>query len=416
MSVDADVAPAASTCTGERVPARAEARRGRRRPARRRRAASAIRACLAAPRTDDGGGAACADSPRAEVPQDAPARRATRPLDRRRHDLHGHGRAARRLAGARRIRRRRWSRCRCTRPRRAVRPTRLGHRLGRAGSRALSGRRPRRSADRPCTRADDEAGRRLALDGRHDGHRLASRTVSKVERDGRRASPAPPRRRTARAPARASGGTGAARPRGRQIEHRDDVAGREAARARRTPAHAHVHGRGGSPTISRLRRDVLELERHAQRRARRPARRRRPATAASASASDSTFSPRCRNGMVGHQRERAPRGARAARAPLQRRAPQPRAQLVGVEAALDLPVERRARCCPVSSDTTIATASFSSVRPIAARWRDPSSRLEPRIHRQRQEAGRRRDRDRPARSRRRRAAARSAGRCVTSRS
>ena len=30
---------------------------------------------------------------------------------------------------------------------------------------------------------------------------------------------------------------------------------------------------------------------------------------------------------------------------------------------------------PVSSDTTIATASFSSVTPIAARCRDPSSRL-----------------------------------------
>ena len=29
---------------------------------------------------------------------------------------------------------------------------------------------------------------------------------------------------------------------------------------------------------------------------------------------------------------------------------------------------------PVSSDTTMATASFSSVRPIAARWRVPSSR------------------------------------------
>src|SRR6185312_2003735 len=30
---------------------------------------------------------------------------------------------------------------------------------------------------------------------------------------------------------------------------------------------------------------------------------------------------------------------------------------------------------PVSSDTTIATASFSSVSPIAARWREPSSLL-----------------------------------------
>ena len=46
---------------------------------------------------------------------------------------------------------------------------------------------------------------------------------------------------------------------------------------------------------------------------------------------------------------------------------------------------------PVSSDTTIATASFSSVRPSAARCRVPSSRLTRGIHRQRQKAGGGRD-------------------------
>ncbi len=42
---------------------------------------------------------------------------------------------------------------------------------------------------------------------------------------------------------------------------------------------------------------------------------------------------------------------------------------------------------PVSSDTTTAIESFSSVSPMAARCRDPSSLPELRIDRQRQEAG-----------------------------
>ncbi len=41
---------------------------------------------------------------------------------------------------------------------------------------------------------------------------------------------------------------------------------------------------------------------------------------------------------------------------------------------------------PVSSETTTATASFSSVRPIAARCRVPEVLAEPGIHRERQEA------------------------------
>ena len=45
---------------------------------------------------------------------------------------------------------------------------------------------------------------------------------------------------------------------------------------------------------------------------------------------------------------------------------------------------------PVSSDTTIATESFSSVSPIAARCRDPSSLPRLRVDRERQKARRRR--------------------------
>ena len=46
---------------------------------------------------------------------------------------------------------------------------------------------------------------------------------------------------------------------------------------------------------------------------------------------------------------------------------------------------------PFSSDTTTATESFSSVRPIAARCRDPELTAQARIHGQRQEAGGRSD-------------------------
>ena len=44
---------------------------------------------------------------------------------------------------------------------------------------------------------------------------------------------------------------------------------------------------------------------------------------------------------------------------------------------------------PVSSETTTANASVSSVTPMAARWRVPSSRRELRVDRDREEAGRR---------------------------
>ena len=46
----------------------------------------------------------------------------------------------------------------------------------------------------------------------------------------------------------------------------------------------------------------------------------------------------------------------------------------GVSAPFDAAVEHERDACPVSSDTTRATASFSSVTPSAARCREPSSR------------------------------------------
>ena len=57
------------------------------------------------------------------------------------------------------------------------------------------------------------------------------------------------------------------------------------------------------------------------------------------------------------------------------------------EAAFDAAPSTTIDTLPVSSDTTMATESFSSVRPIAARWRDPESLAQLRVHGQRQEAG-----------------------------
>ena len=62
-----------------------------------------------------------------------------------------------------------------------------------------------------------------------------------------------------------------------------------------------------------------------------------------------------------------------------------------VEAALDLRRPATSEMLPVSSDTTIATASFSSVSADRGAMARAELAAEPRVDRQRQEAGRRRD-------------------------
>ena len=92
--------------------------------------------------------------------------------------------------------------------------------------------------------------------------------------------------------------------------------------------------------------------------------------------------------------ERAPRLPRRAARP-RRSADQLTAaasrSALGVDAALEVAVDRRARCVPVSSDTTIATASFSSVRPMRGAMPRAELAAQPRIDGQRQEAGGGRD-------------------------
>ena len=143
---------------------------------------------------------------------------------------------------------------------------------------------------------------------------------------------------------------------------------------RRRTLHAHVHGAG------RLA-DHLERWRacsgtRAERAAIAPPPSAPPrATRAAARGRTTAASVRCAGtpGWPSAEREPAP-CARAVHAGTRR------AAAAGVA---DRRASGRARCSPsstseiipVSSDTTTATESFSSVRPIAARCRDPSSRL-----------------------------------------
>ena len=161
-----------------------------------------------------------------------------------------------------------------------------------------------------------------------------------------------------------------------QVEHGHHVAGVEPAQRARRAAHADVH-----------------LRRRTRRRPRGPpgmfcsssgTRRLRstigsPATVSHSSTAmptDSTFRPRWPERMVDHQ-SYTDRGC----APVAARDAWRRSARAGARAAASA-VRPRSICpasasemLPVSSDTTIATASFSSVRPMAARCRVPRSLL-----------------------------------------
>ena len=91
---------------------------------------------------------------------------------------------------------------------------------------------------------------------------------------------------------------------------------------------------------------------------------------------DSSFNPKCRNG---HSRVRHVYCTRdSLRAGAARRAARATAGANAVRRSRSRARSarrRRSTPCPISSDTTIATASFSSVSPMAARCREPSSLL-----------------------------------------
>ena len=68
-----------------------------------------------------------------------------------------------------------------------------------------------------------------------------------------------------------------------------------------------------------------------------------------------------------------------------------RARSTSVERPRSICPSTTSEMLPVSSDTTMAIESFSSVSPIAARCREPEFLAQLRIHRERKEAGRGRD-------------------------
>ena len=128
---------------------------------------------------------------------------------------------------------------------------------------ALSGPMTSTGARLRRHRADDEAGRRTAVDRGHDRH-LARRRRLERHRDRRRrhlhdldAERHPHLLGRQRKQA-------AARLRGVQIEHRDDVAGADAAERARRAAHADVDGRRHVAVQLEAGRHLLQLERHAQ--------------------------------------------------------------------------------------------------------------------------------------------------------
>ena len=139
---------------------------------------------------------------------------------------------------------------------------RLGHRLGRARHRALgAGHLDRLWIGRHGP--DDESWRRIAFDLGDNRHR-ARRRLLELHRDAARGHLND--LHTERHPhvLRSQLKEPATRPRGTQIEHRDDISGRHLADGSRAPAHAHVDEREGLAGQLEPRRKLLQLERHAQ--------------------------------------------------------------------------------------------------------------------------------------------------------
>ena len=222
---------------------------------------------------------------------------------------------------------------------------------------------------------DDEPGRRLAVDDRHDGHDPGRRLLE-LERHRRRQRPARPRRRTARGPRRCAGGTAASpgAPAARSSTATTSP-GSSRPSTRRRAAQPHVDGRRAGRRRSRAAAECCGTRAARACCARRRARRRRSARAASPARWPAPSGrDGGRGGTPSARRRRSPTCAPAG-PPLHDQRPQPVAQLVGASARARSGRRAPAQICPVSSDTTIAAASLSSVSPIAARCRVPSSRL-----------------------------------------
>ena len=153
----------------------------------------------------------------------------------------------------------------------------------------------------------------------------------------------------------------------------------------------------GSPTSSRSRGHVLQLDGHGEARARtssRPITNHSRAARARLTSLRGRLSSRSAHVLVLQRLGRLVAGGQALRRVVARAGPPARR---GPRAAPTSASGRRGRggcgppttseIMPVSSETTTATASVSSVTPMAARWRLPSWRRQLRVHGEGQEAG-----------------------------
>ena len=238
---------------------------------------------------------------------------------------------------------------------------------------AFGARRPRRRRDRarPCPR---RTRRRLAFEAGTTGTLLLDRRLE-GQADGRRRRHSAPARRSAPRHGRGAGGTSAALRAPSEVHHDDEIAAAQLAERAGGATHAHVHeAQRLAEQLERLG-NVLELQRHAQRALRlllarhdhhsseRQRDRERPsARGAGRRRASARNAVRRWRGLA----SRAPRGcsSRAAgcagRRCVSSRSTRP---------------SSTSEIMPVSSDTTTATESFSSVSPMAARCRDAELRL-----------------------------------------
>ena len=231
----------------------------------------------------------------------------------------------------------------------------------------------------------------LAFDRRHDRH-LPRRRRLERQRDGRRrhlhdldaerhAHLLGRQRKQPPAGARAA-----------QIEHRDDVAGRRRGSACPT-RRARARRRSPAPRPAARGRPETAAARAARAARARPSlRRTRPSTAARPAPTDSTFSPKCRNGhdapvIAVTATSRAAACAACCCSTSDRRRAR---SCIGVEAALDLSVDddRDAAGLLGHDDRHRVVLLGQADRGAMPR---PELLAQLRVHRQRQEAGGRRD-------------------------
>ena len=218
----------------------------------------------------------------------------------------------------------------------------------------------------------------LPSTGGHDRH-LSRRRRLERQRDGRRRHLHHLDAERRRAPARASAETAAGPAR----------ALRRSSTATMSPAPTRLSAPDAPRTrTSTVRRHVaqqfeagrklLQLERHAQPALDRllagddhPQQQRRGRATAPSARNGGTASAMTRLDSVTCTAPRAAARPRRVAAP----APAAAARSASASRPRSIWPSTTSEMLPVSSDTTIATASFSSVRPIAARWREPSSLL-----------------------------------------